>query len=606
MDVVNAFRNRLFGYKYNLTLLLLAASSFVILHSPVSLEGFLHDHFVFLTGAYRILEGQTPHVDFQTPFGGLSFLLVGGAHLLSGSYSYSIPLATLTLTFLIILSGSFLLHRKLDNKYYTLTVFFCLLVCVSPYVETLSLSKTSYAMWYNRHGWACFIVVSLYVLHRDAEERFRPTDIACLTILSVILAYTKPTFLIALVPILLIDLFFHNQRGMYYFAFSALLVAGAVELAVPGFSIGYIHDLLSASEYSGVLIGSGDQNLMYLAENLLWVLCFLFSVVIKRACGELAPKSTWEVASVFFATWWLTNQAALGVPLGLVAVPIWAGSTTGPSPTSSRSVERWRLTRRTALFGLALLITVPTMGKRLWTLGDYVKEGYTDAGDPSLSVPFEGFDDILVSEGHIGDNFPRVGRSNLTIASPLCKYTAPAQQKNDVFLEVEGSDYIQSLQAAIDLTEQHVPPNASVFTLDFVNPINLLTDRPPIPGNRLWYHKNRTFNSEHLGPPEQWLGSVRYVLIPKIPVNYSSRNELLQNAGCFLENTFETVERNALWILLKRPATSSVLRSPQMRMPKNGGAESVRPHGRSRVYKRPAHSPASRPQSGSPISSRLT
>ncbi len=560
MHIADAFQNRLLGYKYNLTAVLCIIPSLLLLSSPVSLEGFLHDHFVFLTGAYRILNGQIPHVDFISPLGGLSFLLISLSYTLLGAYSYAIPLTLLLIFFVVIVCGSILVGDKMGRKYYSLLLFYVTLVCTSPFVVTIGLSRTSYAMWYNRFGWSIFVLISVYFLCTKNSDKVLPREVFGLVFMTSILAYIKPTFVVAIIPIAAVGLFFDNKKGICYYAFFSLLVAGIVEGVFPGFSLGYVWDLLAASEHSGFFYGSADQVLMYLVENLVWILCFVASVLVKHTYGELDRKAAWQVAFIFLGTWWLTNQAALGIPLGLAAVPIWAGSTFDAASNGRNRSGRWEpapLSGSGVLFGLALLITVPTMGERLWTLGDYVKEGYTEAGDPSLPVPFEGFEGVLVSEGKFGADLRRVGRSGLTMSASLCTYADASQQGSDVSLEADGFDYVQSLQAAVNLTEQHVPPEASVLTFDFVNPINLLTDRPPTSGKQLWYHKDRTFSSEHLGPPEQWLRGVRYILVPRVPVNASSRNELLRNAGCFLENKFEEVERTALWILLKRPESPS-------------------------------------------------
>ena len=529
--------------------------SILLVSSPVSLENFLHDHFVFFDGAYRISSGQTPHIDFETPFGGLSLLVLSLFQSASGSYAVALP-ATLTLFSTLLLFTSFLLLNKiLTKKYFYLTLAFISIVCFSPFVPGTTPSKTSYAMWYNRYGWSIIVVLSILILSSYSKHNIKTSEYIYSSAAITVIAYIKPTFLAALIPLALLNISLKPERYKYFLISTIIPIISiaTIEIFFPGFNKKYFLDLISASKSSSIFRGNFIGFLMYINKNSFYVILYFISLYIGILNLNDKKFLLSQGLILFFVTWWLTDQSTRGVPLGLAVLPIWIGNhiegTTSNTIADGGSGTAFPI--RSICLILALLATVPTMSNRLWALADYTKEGYTKAGDPSLPVRFEELDGLLVAKGNLGENLRRVATSGLTMNTSLCKYAGAPRPETDVQLKLRGIDYVESLHEAVDLAEDQIPPDKPIMVLDYVNSVNLLTGHPPLANKKLWYHRGRTFSENTLPPAKKWLKEKPYIMIPKIPIEYKSRNSLLKKYGCYIKREYELKKEGSLWKLLK-------------------------------------------------------
>lgn len=543
------------NYRLKFIITLTFISSIILITSPVSIENFIHDHFVFFDGAYRILEGQIPHVDFDTPLGGISLALTGYFKSIVGDYPKSLVSSILVLSFVVIFSGHFTVSNFLTRKYYYILFLFLFLVCISPYVKNTRLSHTSYAMWYNRIGWAYYIINSLYFLSVNKNQKLDTKKVVFVFLSSLVVFYLKPTFVVAIVPLLIYSLFICNTEISYrvFYFLSVVPFVLFLDLFTVSFNLYYFFDLLEASKYSSFFRGGVSNAMMYIFTNSYLIICFFISLLLKIYVTGVDSEEWVQVALLFFGTWWLTNQATRGIPLGLVSIPFWVGNT-----LEIRSLElRDQIQKRavvpvtTVALGLVLLSIGPTGGKRLWTLADYVKEGYTEAGEPSFSVHLEGFENLLVSKGEIDSSMSRLSASNMTMSRSFCKYESEKRER-DLKVKVRGKNYIKYVREGVSIVEKNVKNSRGVFVFDYVNPINLMSNKTPIKKAKLWYHEGRTFSESNKKKAKRWIESVKYVMIPKIPVEYKTRNGFLRAIGCNISRNFEVEYEGKIWFLLKK------------------------------------------------------
>ena len=133
----------------------------------------------------------------------------------------------------------------------------------------------------------------------------------------------------------------------------------------------------------------------------------------------------------------------------------------------------------------------------------------------------------------------------------LCEYASAPTPETDVQLKLRGLDYVESLHEAVDLAEDQIPPDKPIMVLDYVNSVNLLTGHPPPANKTLWYHRGRTFSENTLPSAKKWLKDKPYIMIPKIPIEYKSRNSLLKKYGCYIKREYELKKESSLWKLLK-------------------------------------------------------
>lgn len=120
-----------------------------------------HDIFIYLGNGWRLINGQRPHVDFTSPWGPIGFLasalgLTISHHSANGiGYGSSIVAA-------IVGIWSFLLGKnRLRFSSALILSFFLAALIAAPYPLGLSPFNSSYAMVYNRYGYALLGLVLL-------------------------------------------------------------------------------------------------------------------------------------------------------------------------------------------------------------------------------------------------------------------------------------------------------------------------------------------------------------------------------------------------------------------------------------------------------------
>lgn len=534
-------------------------SSGITLLSPVQIDTHIHDHFVFWDGAYNIKNGYIPHIDFSTPLGGTLFWLTYLSYAISGSWALSIPLAV-TLSSICITFASYALLKKSMSKFY-LSVYLCFitLICFSPYVDSTPLVDTSYAMWYNRLGLVCFSSICLYVLYFRSSYTFKYYQSLGLCFLILFLLYTKITyFLVSVSVISTIGGFNLYKKKMFYVSLAyVLLSALIIEGIFNGYVYGYVRDLITAYRSSSVGVARGGVGgmVVYVASNSVLIVSFLFSVLAYWYWRRRSWIKIAQMALIFVGSWWLANRATASVPLSLATVPLWIADVSAPeemAPLHSLDLFGRDISLvRAITFCLTVFAILPVAGKRLATLTAYAAGA--DGGNVTrVSRTLDGFERLSVSRGKLGDGLTEIGDSGISLPFYFNKAGALKDKKQTTRVKVRGTDYIKCLVSAKNLLKSKVSDDQGVFVFDFVNAVNLVSNRKPLGGGMLWYHYQMTFSVGTLKSDKEWLGGVKYVMIPKVPLMYESRNNMIKAAKSELLKRYNLSAENNIWLLLKK------------------------------------------------------
>ncbi|MCS3679368.1 hypothetical protein GGP72_003318 [Salinibacter ruber] len=419
----------------------------------------------------------------------------------------------------------------------------------------MSLYESTYAMWYNRLGWACFSSICIYVLYFSFEENLSILRLFGLFFLLSFLFYTKITyFLVSSVLIFTVGGTSLRRKKMAYFSLGSVFISALImEGVFDGYMYGYVRDLVSAyqSSSSGAARGGLGKMVVYIASNSVLIISFLLSVLIYWYWRRRSWQKIVQMTLIFTGSWWLANQATGSVPISLATVPLWIAdvsvSEEKASPNSVNLFGRDIPMVKTITFGLMIFATLPVAGKRLATLASYTDVGSTNY----LTRTLDGFEELAVSEEELGEGLAKIGDSGLSLPSNLNKINNLSFAKTKTRVKVRGGDYIEYLKSAKMLLDGEVKDRRGVLVFDFVNAVNLFSKRKPLRGNLLWYHSGRTFSVEQLRSSD-WLEKESYLMIPKVPLEYSSRNNMIKSSICELKNMYKLEAQNDLWILLER------------------------------------------------------
>ena len=115
---------------------------------------FGHDIFFLLENGWRAVNGQRPHIDYASPWGPVTFLIAGLGLTLSGFTVDGIGYGNAIFGLLIGLWSYRLVRDRLEPIPRILISLYLVGLVVAPYPLGWGVFHTSYAMVYNRYGYA--------------------------------------------------------------------------------------------------------------------------------------------------------------------------------------------------------------------------------------------------------------------------------------------------------------------------------------------------------------------------------------------------------------------------------------------------------------------
>lgn len=239
----------------------------------------------------RMTSGQTPHIDFSTPLGILSFLPISELTKLGFGVATSFILAQIGIAVLLSPILVWIAHSRIGTRHRAAAWMMGLMILslVLAVVYGGNQSVLSISMYYNRWAWAlAFVALFLAVLRPDEHKKMPRLDGMIIGGLLAILALIKPTFFIAFVVPIVIALISGGAVTSLVFG----VVAGGLVAAVVGVLLGfefymaYIQDLLSVVTSSTRSAPSASfAEVLNSPKTFFATLTLLLSIIVLRQSG---------------------------------------------------------------------------------------------------------------------------------------------------------------------------------------------------------------------------------------------------------------------------------------------------------------------------------
>lgn len=520
---------------------------------------YVNDLMVFYDGAHRILSGQVPNRDFHTPLGLLAYLLPAFGLWLGGSLGAMAPLATAL--FALMLAGPlfYVSASRLPFPYAVLFVAYVAMLAVAPINPGGSWLDPTFAMFYNRFGWAALSALFLMALPR-IRPGFGGTalDAVCAAWLAIVLFYLKLSYAAVGAAFLLALLALPSCRR---FAALALLGAGLAMLLVEAFWRGtgaYLADAVNAAHVTGAVRGGVFQMALLVGRNLpQGVACAAALVVglMRRT------RAIYLLASVAMGVCGLLllNQNAQDaeIPVLLPAALVAILGPAAPASDAPSSDARAASTRSTALL-IFVILALPGLTNAALGLRYFRHELRRMPPDRESVAELDG---VVTHEGVFvpGDARPPLGvpvgvleqamRSGVAETSTLTLLRQVRSRQ-----PLAQSEYIATLKDGADALRADPRLAGPVYTFDLQNPFNAMLGRRPPKGDASWNHYGRTFNEHIFLKPEQALADVQIIMDPKDPMEMYSEHFLLKNYGQYISTNFRPAAETTYWRIYKRVA----------------------------------------------------
>ena len=471
---------------------------------------YLNDLFIFLDGAHRVTLGQVPNRDFHTALGPLNYYIPALGYWLSGHYGGAMPVGMALVVLALAPVGAHILDTRLRPATAIPVGAFLILVAAVPINLGEEIRSLSFAMFYNRIGWAAmgFLLLMYLAPHRPRAHQ-TVLDALCAAFLVVLMLYTKVSYGAVGLGFLIFMLLATGQRA---WAAAGLVLALGSGLVIEAFwqsSVAHVSDLLMAGRVSGNL-DSIDEFAQVLFNNFAdFVLFGIFMVLVLVRTRSFRDSlflgfcagSGYLLIGQNYQNWGIVTLMAGAA----VATEILARSQ-GPQ------------TRRSIAAGAHLLLLaflLPTIVHNAAALGLHAALATARYGD---AVPLPNFSRIRLAKLWTEGEYPAFTR-----------YLASLE---------DGDKALASLE---DGTADRV------LVLDFVGPFSAGLGLTPPRGDSTWHHWGRTLHEHNFLPPERLFADVKVVLEPKQPVEVWTADGLRQVYAEYLGENFEVAQETADW-----------------------------------------------------------
>jgi hypothetical protein len=335
--------------------------------------------------------------------------------------------------------------------------------------------------------------------------------------------YTKATYGLVALVFLVFMLFDGHQRRWVLWALGLIVLSALLIEAVWQSSLSHLEDLALAGRVSGTR-GIADLSIAFLRHLADYVLLTIFAVLVLWRTRSLRDLLFFGIC----AGPGLIIQSQNSQPWGIITVFAGAAVATEILLRSSHLAaqeNRWTLSQGAPLLLVAFLL--PTSLHCFIALGVHSVAATIRIGEP--------FGPARFGELRLTTLWVPGDRSFMT-------------------------DYLMSIQeGARLLSELKIRPE-NVSVLDFANPFSAGLDLPPSRGDYAWLHWGRNIDDVHHLPPEQLLGSVDVLMVPKVGINGIPLQNLY---GAYIREAFDPIRYTNLWIAYKRRDVSMLSRVGQ-------------------------------------------
>jgi hypothetical protein len=474
---------------------------------------YLNDLFIFLDGAHRIASGQVPNRDFHTALGPLAFYLPALGYWISGTMGGAMPAAMAAATLGLALPMVHIFGSRLRPVIAIPYGLFLLLIVAVPINLGESIASLSFAMFYNRIGWAG--LATLLIMYLRPERVFGRQDLLdslCAAALTLAMLYIKATYGLVALGFLAFMLFDARQRRWALWALGLIALAMLLIEAFWQASLAHLEDLILAGRVSGTR-GIVDLVLAFLRHLADYILLTIFAALVLWRTRSLRDLLFFGICAVPG----LLIQNQNSQPWGIIT--LFAGAAAATEILLRAGMPFGREENRIPVSGAPLLLLaflLPTSLHCFMALGLHA----------------------IVATARVGEPFGLPRFDELRLAT--------------LWVRGERSfmyDYLESIhEGARLLSELPVRPE-NVSVLDFANPFSAGLGLPPSRGDYAWLHWGRNINDLHHLPPEQLLGGVDVLMVPKGGINGIPLHNLY---GAYIREAFDPIRETDRWIVHRR------------------------------------------------------
>jgi hypothetical protein len=470
---------------------------------------YTQDAFSVLDGAWRVINGQRPHLDFYTGLGPVTYLMTAAGVVIAGGNAAGLAYGQALFGCVSGLWAYLLSERSLRGL---ATILVCIIVVLMAIVPTTiggQPTATTPATTYNRCGYAlvALLMIEATAACRPSRRRDEFWGGASTGLALGVMLFLKVSFfmgggflVLALAPL-------RKQTRDRWFG-----MGGAFALAALAFAWYLRFDL--ASMYNDLRTVAHSKHVMvggYLLRDVIVnaIPFLLFARLISQNEGTPQNRNAIQIAGLglcatgFFLL--MTSWQFYGLPLNSIMAMLLLDRVI---PASANVMPAARLRFSVLLLGSFIAL-------------------------------------IYLSSELIGLNYPL---SRKLAQAPHTGFTAPSLAGFNSTFE---RDYVEYVNEGCDLLRRHRRPQDSVFSLNFTNPFSFALGMKPPAGGTTWLQYHTDF--DEAGPsPERVFGDASVIMLPKVFSDGTLPDTVPRIYGPYLKSHYVVAAESLNWWLYRR------------------------------------------------------
>jgi hypothetical protein len=495
-----------------------------------------HDLFFLLGNAWRVMNGQRPHLDFSSFSGPLTFLIPALGLGVSGNSVNGIGYGNAIFGLLIGLWSYGVTRGRMEAGPRLLASFFLVGLVVAPYPVGESPFLSNHAMVYNRYGYGLIGIILLEAFQptedREPDDKNWIAGFSSGAALAMLLFLKANYFLVAAV-LIGVSMLFRPSWKRTIGVTLGLLTVSFLFISYLRFDIAaMLRDLRTAAEARSKLATAGPDKgvlLLYEKTNLLLVLTLAgLNYMEEKVSGSTRMGSYLVLAGclIFGGDILIraTNHQSRGLPLLAIFALILTNNFTARRRQIPVPAARASLAGHVAILALAGMLFLPLFAS------DMIGIAYGASQKARPSHP------------------ELAGRFTEPRLAPLLLYD------NDMsgLASSNGRPYTTSINDGIALLRRASAPSETVFTLDMANPFPYALGRKPAFGGPNGVGWGPLSDKLYLSADE-FFGKADIVMVPKnpglTPEEFSGPYRVHEEA---LRQLFRLDAETDWWLLYRR------------------------------------------------------
>jgi hypothetical protein len=471
---------------------------------------YTQDAFSILDGAWRVINGQRPHVDFYTGLGPVTYLMTAAGVWIARGNAAGLAYGQAIFGCVAGLWTYLLCERRMRD---IAAIFVCVIVVLLAIVPTTvgdSAQGITPATTYNRCGYA---LVALLMIESIAARKPGGTSAefwggASTGLALGTLLFLKISFFMGAGFLLVVFIPLRKQTLERWFGIGAALALTILALAwYLRFDLAAVfNDLRTVAHTKHVMLG------WYLLRDVI-INAAPFLIFVYLISQDI--PSQWDRK--------MLRIAGLGVCLAgfFLLLTSW---------------QFYTLPLDSVMVVLLLDRAIPDAAR----------------GTPPVALRIS----ALLLGGLFALNF--VGSHALALEFALSQKLQPAAYTSFTAPVLSGfnspveRDYVKYVNDGCDLLNRYRKPGESVISLNFSNPFSFALGMKPPLGGTTWLQYGTNFDDTHGPAAERVFGNARLVMLPKVFSDLTLPETVPRIYGPFLKRHYRLAAESASWWLYRR------------------------------------------------------